>query len=106
LIERLPKDIYHPSCDRLLSSVALAHKAKSIGVILTGMGSDGAHGIRQIKNAGGTTIAQDEKTSIVFGMPKIAIDSGFIDKILPIDEMGREILFLATSSRPKKNKTL
>jgi two-component system chemotaxis response regulator CheB len=91
-VERHPKDIYRPSCDRLLSSVAKAYGQRSIGVILTGMGSDGAMGIKKIKESGGLTIAQDEKTSIVFGMNKVAIDSGCVDKILPIDEIGNEII--------------
>lgn len=102
LIKRHPKDIYRPSCDMLLSSVALAYKSKSIGVILTGMGSDGSRGMGQIKKAGGATIAQDETTSIVFGMPKIAIDSGCIDRIVPLDEISKAILSLAADSRQGK----
>ena len=97
-LERHPKDIYRPSCDILLSSVARAYKANSIGIILTGMGSDGARGMQQIKKEGGMTIAQDEKTCIVFGMPKVAIDSGCINKIVPIDDMCNEILSLAGGS--------
>ncbi len=94
LAERHEKDIYHPSCDRLLFSVARVFGSKSIGVILTGMGSDGARGMEKIRNAGGTTIAQDEKTSIVFGMPKIAIESGCIDKVLPLGEISGELVRL------------
>lgn len=94
-LERHPKDIYRPSCDILLSSVARTYKAKSIGIILTGMGSDGASGMQQIRKEGGMTIAQDEKTCIVFGMPKVAIDSGCINKIVSIDEMSSELLSLA-----------
>ena len=92
LIDRNPKDIYRPSCDVLLSSAAAAYGKKSIGVILTGMGSDGVAGIRKIKEAGGKTIAQDERTSVVFGMPKLAIESGAIDKVLPIGEISGEIV--------------
>jgi len=106
LIERQLKDIYHPSCDRLLQSVALAYNAKSIGVILTGMGNDGARGMQQIRNAGGATLAQDEKTSIVFGMPKVAIDSGCVDKIVPLDEMSNQILSLIADSREEKNRAI
>lgn len=102
LIDRSPKDIYRPSCDVLLSSVAQAYKANSLGVILTGMGSDGARGMKQIKLAGGTTIAQDEKTCIVFGMPKIAIESGCIDKILPLKEIGDELMTLVAGSIHEK----
>lgn len=95
LVGRRPFDIYHPSCDMLLSSVAGAFGGRSIGVILTGMGHDGAMGIKDIKKAGGLTIAQDEKTSVVFGMPKAAIDSGFVDKVLPVESIGRELAIIA-----------
>ncbi len=97
-IERHPKDIYRPSCDMLLSSIALAYKAKAIGIILTGMGSDGVRGMKQIREAGGATIAQDEKTCVVFGMPKVAIESGCIGKILPLDEISDEIISLVGGS--------
>jgi len=92
LAARQEKDIFHPSCDRLLCSAARVFGSGSIGVILTGMGSDGARGMEKIRKAGGTTIAQDEKTSIVFGMPRIAIESGCIDKVLPIGEISGEIV--------------
>ncbi len=101
-VERHPTDIYRPSCDRLLSSVALVYKAKSIGIILTGMGSDGVRGMKQIKEAGGTTIAEDEKSCIVFGMPKVAIDSGCIDTILPLEEISGKVVSLLTGSAQKK----
>lgn len=92
LLSRAPKDIYRPSCDVLLSSVADSYGAKSIGIILTGMGSDGVVGMKKIKEAGGVTIAQDEKTSIVFGMPKLAIESRSIDKVLAVGEISGEII--------------
>jgi two-component system chemotaxis response regulator CheB len=101
-IERHPKDRYRPSCDILLSSVASVYKANSLGVILTGMGSDGAGGMQQIKNAGGTTIAQDEKSSIVFGMPKVAFDSGCIDKVLPLDKIAEELLSVVAGRTHEK----
>ncbi|RJQ77882.1 MAG: chemotaxis-specific protein-glutamate methyltransferase CheB [Desulfobacteraceae bacterium] len=104
-IERHPKDIYRPSCDMLLSSVARAYGAKGIGIILTGMGNDGVLGMQRIREAGGITIAQDEKTSVVFGMPRVAIDSGCIAMILPLDEIVAEILKLvgAVALGEKKN---
>ncbi|MBF0506381.1 MAG: chemotaxis-specific protein-glutamate methyltransferase CheB [Nitrospirae bacterium] len=97
LIDRHPKDIYRPSCDVLLSSVAKVYGPKGIGVILTGMGSDGATGIKKIKEAKGLTVAQDERTSVVFGMNKVAIDSGCVDKILPLDEIAEEVAHFAGS---------
>ncbi len=104
LAERQEKDIYHPSCDRLLFSVARVFGSRSIGVILTGMGSDGALGMEKIKKAGGTTIAQDEKTSIVFGMPKIAIESGCIDKVLPLEEITAEIVRIMSGAAAELNR--
>lgn len=83
---------FKPSADVLFKSVAEVYKYKAVGIILTGMGRDGASGIKLIKEAGGRTIAQDEKTSIVFGMPKEAIEMGGIDKVLPIDKIAEEIL--------------
>jgi two-component system chemotaxis response regulator CheB len=84
----------------LLSSIARAYQKKGIGVILTGMGSDGVRGLQEIKRAGGVTIAQDEKTCIVFGMPKVAIDSGCVDKIHSLEEMsGALISLLAGGAR-------
>jgi two-component system chemotaxis response regulator CheB len=91
-IDRKSSDIYHPSCDVLLMSVASVYGAKAIGVILTGMGSDGVKGIQKIKEARGITLAQDEETSIVFGMPRLAIESGYIDTVLPQDKIGGELV--------------
>lgn len=96
LVNRKPKDIYRPSCDMLLSSVAGVYGPKSIGIILTGMGSDGVNGMKKIKEINGITIAQNEKTSIVYGMPKVAIESGCIDKILPVNEISEEIVSLVS----------
>ncbi|HAM52747.1 MAG TPA: chemotaxis response regulator protein-glutamate methylesterase [Nitrospiraceae bacterium] len=92
LVERDPGDIYRPSCDILLSSAARIYGNKSIGIILTGMGHDGTAGIKNIYKAGGLTIAQDETTSSIFGMNKVAIESGCISKILTIDEIAIEVL--------------
>ncbi len=91
LVEKKDNEIYNPSCNTLLSSVADVFGADAIGIILTGMGDDGAAGIKAIKENGGGTIAQDEVSSIVFGMPKVAIDSGYVDMILPLNEIGSEI---------------
>ncbi|MEW6109656.1 MAG: chemotaxis response regulator protein-glutamate methylesterase [Nitrospirota bacterium] len=88
-----PLDTIHkPSVDVLFRSVAEIYGDRSIGVILTGMGSDGVKGIKAIKEKGGRTLAQDEKTSAIFGMPKVAIESGVIDKIVPITSMADEIM--------------
>lgn len=84
--------VYFPSCDHLLVTAAKTYKDKCLGIILTGMGSDGAQGISDIKQNGGITIAQDEESSIVFGMPKVAIERGCIYKVLPLEKISIEIL--------------
>ncbi|MEI8350131.1 MAG: chemotaxis-specific protein-glutamate methyltransferase CheB [Candidatus Omnitrophota bacterium] len=92
LREDVTKHLLHvPSIDLMMQSVAQAYGKDSIGVLMTGMGKDGFEGIKQIKAAGGTTIAQDEATSVVFGMNKMVIDAGFIDKVLPLHEIAAEL---------------
>lgn len=89
---------YHrPSIDVLFKSVARYAGSNAVGVLLTGMGADGAEGLREMHDAGAPTIAQDEATSVVFGMPKEAIDRGAADAILPLPAIARGILDAATS---------
>lgn len=76
----------------MMKSIAECFGPKAIGVILTGMGDDGALGMKAIKESGGRTVAQDEKSSVVFGMPKVAIEMGIIDKILPLENISDGIL--------------
>lgn len=83
-----------PSVDVLFRSVAQSLGQNTIGAILTGMGKDGAKGIRDIKEAGACTIAQDEQTSVVWGMPGEAVKLGGIDKILPLDEIAENLKIL------------
>lgn len=92
LMERRPGQIYRPSCDTLLGSAAYAFGSSCVGVILTGMGSDGVAGMAQIRAGGGVTIAQDEGSSVVFGMPKAAIDRGCIDLVLTLDRIAAELV--------------
>ena len=81
-----------PAVDPMMETAAQHYKSKMIGVLLTGSGRDGAWGMKKIKEHGGVTIAQDEKTSVVFGMPKAAIEEGCVDIILPLHEIPREIM--------------
>lgn len=92
LNKRPPVSGHRPSADILLPSIASAFRDKSIGVILTGMGKDGAKGLQAIKEQGGVTISQSEETCVVFGMPKAAIDMNVVDKVLPIDRISQEII--------------
>ncbi len=80
-----------PSVDVLFDSVAEVAKAKAIGVILTGMGADGAKGLLNMRKRGAYTIGQDEKTSTVYGMPMVAYNIGGVAKQLPLDKIPQEI---------------
>jgi two-component system, chemotaxis family, protein-glutamate methylesterase/glutaminase len=80
---------HRPSVDVMMHSVAKAAGANAVGVILTGMGSDGAKGLLAMRTAGAHTIAQDEETSIVYGMPKEAAVNGGASEILPLDKIAR-----------------
>jgi two-component system chemotaxis response regulator CheB len=81
-----------PAVDVLFKSTAQVAGANSIGVILTGMGADGAAGMLEMKKAGARTIAQDEQSCVVFGMPKEAIKLGGADRILPLDQIAAELV--------------
>ncbi len=76
----------------MLRSVAKAHGENAIGVVLTGMGSDGVEGLKELKRSGAKTIAQDEETCTVFGMPKAAIEEGIIDEVVPADKIAGQII--------------
>jgi two-component system, chemotaxis family, protein-glutamate methylesterase/glutaminase len=87
-----PVNRHKPSVDFLFDSVAQLNHSKVIGVLLTGMGADGARGLLKLKQGGATTIAQDAATSVVFGMPKEAINLGAADKVLGISHIGEAIV--------------
>ena len=87
-------DTFKPSVTPLFLSAARTYGARVCGVILTGMGRDGAEGLKAIKDAGGPTLAQDEATSAVFGMPRAAIELGAVDRVLPLDEVARVLVEL------------
>lgn len=84
--------LYKPSVDISMKSVAECYPGRAMGVILTGMGHDGLEGMRAIKASGGKTIAQNEETSTVYGMPKSVVDAGLADKVLPLDKVAAEII--------------
>ena len=87
-----PVNRHRPSVDVLFASVAQYAGANAVGVILTGMGGDGAKEMLTMKQAGAFTIAQDEASCVVFGMPKEAIKLGAVDKVLPLDHIAGSIL--------------
>ncbi len=85
---------HRPSVDVLFNSVAKIAGANAIGVILTGMGGDGARGLLAMRKAGARTIGQDEESSIVYGMPKVAYDLGAVERQLPLQNVAKGILEL------------
>lgn len=91
---------HRPSVDVLFHSVASAAGANALGIILTGMGNDGASGLLAMKQAGSSTIAQDEKSCVVFGMPKEAISAGAVNNIAPLAHIPNLIMAWASPARP------
>jgi len=84
--------IYRPSVDALLLSVADCFPGRSLGVILTGMGNDGAKGCKKIKESGGRVFAQNEESCVVYGMPRAVVEAGLADKVVSLEEMAGEII--------------
>ncbi len=87
-----PVNHHRPSVDVLFNSVAKSAGVNAMGIILTGMGGDGANGMLEMKNAGAYTVAQDEATSVVYGMPKEAKRVGAVDVVLPLDAISGAIM--------------
>jgi two-component system chemotaxis response regulator CheB len=87
-----PVNRHRPSVDVLFRSAANNAGANAIGVILTGMGKDGAAGMLEMKKAGSHTFAQDEASCVVFGMPKEAIALGGVDEIVPLGDMAKRVM--------------
>jgi two-component system chemotaxis response regulator CheB len=92
IVPRSPADRHVPSADRLMTSVAEACGQAALGVVLTGMGSDGAAGAAAITAGGGRCIAESEESAVVFGMPQEAIRRGAVDRVLPLAKIAPEIL--------------
>jgi two-component system chemotaxis response regulator CheB len=83
---------HKPSVDVLFRSVANCAGGNAMGVIMTGMGDDGARGLKEMHDAGATTVAQDEQSCVVFGMPKEAIRLGAADRVLPLNELSKAVM--------------
>lgn len=91
IVTPAPEDKYLPSVDVMFNSCARIFGPGLLGVVLTGMGNDGSKGVRAIKSAGGQVIAEAEESAVVFGMPREAIATGIVDKVVPLDQMAQEI---------------
>lgn len=92
LKEATYEDRYVPSVDIMMKSAAEHYGNRAMGVVLTGMGNDGKKGILEIKSRGGYTIAESEETAVVFGMPAEVINTGAVDKVLPLPEVSVELI--------------
>ena len=92
LTQNPPVNYVRPSADVTMKSAAKNYASRNIGVVLTGMGVDGARGVEAIKKKGGVTIAQDKKTCVVFGMPSAAINTGCVDFVTPLESIPKEIM--------------
>lgn len=86
-----------PAVDVLMNSVAPMYGPRTVGVILTGMGSDGAVGMELIKKNGGKTIVQNEETCVVYGMPKAVVDRGAADRIVPLEDIAKNIVVMLST---------
>jgi two-component system, chemotaxis family, protein-glutamate methylesterase/glutaminase len=94
---------HRPSVDVLFRSVAVSAGGNAVGVIMTGMGDDGAQGLLEMKEAGAVTIAQDESTCVVFGMPREAIARGAVDFVVPLEKIARQSLdSITVETRPAR----
>ncbi|EPE99694.1 protein-glutamate O-methylesterase CheB [Rhizobium grahamii] len=99
LIERDPVNGHRPSVDVLFDSVAELAGRNAVGVILTGMGRDGAAGLLKMRHAGARTLGQNEKTSVVYGMPRVAYELGAVEQQLPLNSIGEEILKMTAARK-------
>ncbi|TAK26888.1 MAG: chemotaxis response regulator protein-glutamate methylesterase [Chloroflexota bacterium] len=96
-LSKTPAEVPHiPSVDVMMLSVARSYAGSVLGIILTGMGSDGLQGMTEIKRKGGVTIAQDEQTSCVYGMPQACVQKGVVDYILPLNQVADAVRALTS----------
>jgi two-component system chemotaxis response regulator CheB len=99
LVERDPVNGHRPSVDVLFDSVAELAGRNAVGIILTGMGRDGASGLLKMRHAGARTIGQNEKTCVVYGMPRVAFELGAVEHQFPLSSIGEEILKITAARR-------
>ena len=98
-----PEQHCRPSVDYLFRSVSEVYGAHALGVIMTGMGADGTHGLAAMKAKGAHVLAQDEKSSTVFGMPGAAAEAGLTEEQLPLDQLANRIVDLVVRSQNRNN---
>lgn len=99
IVDGPPVSRHRPSVDVLFRSVAQCAGRNALGIIMTGMGDDGARGLKELHDTGARTLAQDEETCVVYGMPKEAVKLGGVDRVLPLGEIHAEILRAVQGAR-------
>jgi two-component system chemotaxis response regulator CheB len=95
-----PENSCRPSADVLFRSAAEAYGTHVLAVVLTGMGQDGLRGCERVHEAGGQVFAQDEASSVIWGMPRFVVNAGLADKVLPLRQVGTEIMRSVGVHRP------
>ena len=104
--QQTPENSCRPAVDVLFRSVAEVYGAHVLGIVLTGMGQDGTRGAAVIRDAGGQILAQDEATSVVWGMPGAVVQAGLASKILPLDQVASEIMRESEMGRIQRSKEM
>jgi two-component system chemotaxis response regulator CheB len=92
LSDKPENQLHVPSVDVMMQSVASAYRSLAMGIIMTGMGADGAQGMTAIHREGGLTVGQDELTSAVYGMPRACAEMGILDRVVPLSQIPHEIM--------------
>jgi two-component system chemotaxis response regulator CheB len=92
LSDKMENQVHIPSIDVMMLSVASAFHSQAMGIIMTGMGSDGAQGMKAIHREGGLTVGQDEPSCVVYGMPRVCAEMGILDRVVPLSQIPYEIL--------------
>ncbi|WP_417582168.1 protein-glutamate methylesterase/protein-glutamine glutaminase [Nitrincola sp.] len=105
IVDGPPVSRHRPSVDVLFRSVAKFAGRNALGIIMTGMGDDGARGLKEMRDAGAWTLAQDEETCVVYGMPKEAVKLDAVDRSLPLDEIPAAIMHIPTSAEQRRRKS-
>jgi len=103
VVEKKDSDRFVPSVNVTMSSAAEVYKERTIGVLLTGMGNDGAEGLGRIREAGGNTVAESEESAVVYGMPRAAVQKGAAREVLHLDKIGPRIVELTRNATGLKN---
>lgn len=95
IVPPIPEERYTPSVNMMFASCAEIYGNRMMAVVLTGMGDDGSRGLRRVKELGGFVVAESNETAAVYGMPREAVATGFVDRVLPLHSIAREIVFRA-----------